>query len=175
MTSEVLEQSTVGLSEKDLTLVTLSIDSVDTVNRTVSGMAPPTTTFNVDTDVCPGGCGTFVSAYPVTSNGAGQWVADFAAHGVTAFVPGNDIGANISDGDGDNTIYDVSVPNPRFEASVYQGSGVDGCEFAPNSSVSVTVKSGPAGTTLASGSASTDGDGCFGFDFNNSNCSRANC
>jgi PKD repeat protein len=99
-----------GTATKELTLVTLSIDGIDTLNDTAWGTAPPDTTFNVDTDVCPSGCGDFVSAYPVVSDGGGAWIADFGALGVD-LVPGNDLGANIGDDDGDQTIFDLFVPD----------------------------------------------------------------
>lgn len=103
---------------KELTLVPMSIDVIDTASDTAAGTAPPNTTFNVDTDICPGNCGNFVSAYPVVSDGDGKWMADFGALGVD-LVPGNDLGANISDEDGDNTIVDQWVPTAQMTVSAF--------------------------------------------------------
>lgn len=95
---------------RELTLVTLSIDVINPETDTASGTAPPNTTFNVDTDVCPDDCQTWVSAYPVVSDGAGVWTADFGALGVD-LVTGEDLGADIYDEAFTvATVFDRNVP-----------------------------------------------------------------
>ena len=84
-----------GSSTGGLTLVPLSIDVINPETGTASGTAPPNTAFHVDTDVCPGPCQNYVSAYPV-SDGEGAWTADFGALRVE-LVPGEDLGADIFD------------------------------------------------------------------------------
>ena len=100
-----------GVVTKTLLLVNLRITEVNPETATAYGVAPPNTTFNVDVDTCVGNCGDFVSAYPVVSNSKGAWTANFGTLGVDfGPITGNDLGANISDNDGDNTIFDVGVP-----------------------------------------------------------------
>src|SRR5439155_353057 len=98
-----------GTTTKRLTVVTLTIDAIDPDTDTVSGTAPPNTTFHVD--AAQGNSEDFTSADPVTADGAGNWTADFGAVGFD-IVPGTHVGADIHDRDGDATALDRNVPNP---------------------------------------------------------------
>ena len=62
-----------------------------------------------------------------------------------------------------------AAPDPGFEGSI-SDDGAAGCGFAADSHVIVEVRDAPppGGSTLASDSASTDGDGCFGIRFDGS-------
>jgi hypothetical protein len=92
-----------GSASRELTLAQLSIDGIDVAADTAFGTAPPDTTFNVDFDTAGDGSGWV--GLDVTSDAAGNWVADFGAEGLD-LGPGSHVGANIADDDGDQTAYD---------------------------------------------------------------------
>jgi hypothetical protein len=93
---------------KTLTLVPLSIESIDGETGVVTGTASPgiapDTILHVDTDLSPDPRG-YISARPGT-DGDGIWTVDFGE----PLVTGADTGADISDDDGDLTIFDMMVP-----------------------------------------------------------------
>ncbi len=141
-----------GSSTKELTLVPLSVDLVDPANDIVTGTASPSTAVTVSVDDYD----AFHEELVVTSDGSGDWVADFGAIAVdiTPFLHG---GAQIFDGDGDAT---TAQRDPARVDGDITLDAVEGCGFVSNGSVTVTIKDAPGGTQLFSGPASTDGD-CF--------------
>ena len=150
-----------GGATKELTLVTLTIDNIDLDNDTVSGTAPPNTTFNVDFDTVGDGSGWV--GQDVTSDGTGAWTADFGALGLDLTLGNSHVGANIADEDGDQTATDASVPNPRVIGDL-NFNNIDLEEFEPDSTVTLAISDGtgnlfgPADfTTDESGHAFIDG------------------
>lgn len=95
-----------GFVAKELTLVELTIDGIDPGADTVSGTAPPNTTFNVDADTAGDGSGW--QGLDATSDGSGHWIARFAGIGVD-ITPCTHVGANIGDEDGDQTATDAQA------------------------------------------------------------------
>jgi CSLREA domain-containing protein len=110
---------------KTLPLVHLTIDSIDRDTGVVTGTASPDiaadSILHVDTDISPDGSGNYISAWPGT-DGNGNWTVDFGQ----ALVPGNDTGADISDEDGDATIFDLMVPEPEIAPDTFITSGPHG-------------------------------------------------
>ncbi len=99
-----------GLATRELTLAVLSIDGLSPAEDTVTGTAPPSATFWVDA-----GVGDETPGLEVTSDGNGDWTADFGAIGVD-ITPYTHVGANIGDADGDQTAFDLQLMElPAFE------------------------------------------------------------
>ena len=99
-----------GLATRELTLADLSIDGLSPAEDTVTGTAPPSATFWVDA-----GVGDETPGLEVTSDGNGDWTADFGAIGVD-ITPYTHVGANIGDADGDQTAFDLQLMElPAFE------------------------------------------------------------
>jgi hypothetical protein len=138
---------------KELTLVTLSIDDIDPAANTVSGMAPPDTTFNVDafTDDWHG--------LDATSDGTGAWTVDFDDIGVD-ITPSTHVGANVVDEDGDGTATDRTLFGGGFEGDLSRNA-VEGGGFTPDSTVTLEVFDSPGGALLSSETQSTDPEGNF--------------
>ena len=105
-----------GLATRELTLVQLSIDAISPSENTVTGTAPPNSTFWVDADV-----GGEWPGLDVTSDINGNWTADFDDTGVD-ITPYTHVGTSIGDEDGDQTAFDLQLMElPTFE--VHRGPG----------------------------------------------------
>ena len=146
-----------GAVVKELTLAALAIDDIDPVENTVAGTAPPDATFDVDAFVDDEWHGL-----EATSDGTGAWTVDFDDIGIdiTAFTH---VGANIGDGDGDQTAVDAQLSGGGFDANL-SNNFISGEGWTPAGGVTVEIFDAPDGNLLYSGSASTDESGHFGVD-----------
>ena len=146
-----------GAAFKELTLASLSIDAIDPAENTVAGTAPPDATFNVDAFVDDEWHGI-----EATSDGTGAWTVDFDDIGIdiTAFTH---VGANIGDGDGDQTAVDAQLSGGDFDANL-SGNSISGEGWAPGGGVTVEIFDGPDGNLLYSGTSPTDEGGHFNVD-----------
>lgn len=144
--------ATDGSTSKELTLVTLTIDTVDPATDVMSGTAPPGAVVNVHVD---GGMDNGGDA-EVTADGSGHWSADFTG---TFDVPAIwFVGASVGDGDGDRT--GVAKQTPAVNVTL-SWDDVSGEGFAPSGSVTVSIYQSPGGALLWSGSVPTDTGGRF--------------
>jgi hypothetical protein len=106
-----------GLATRELILAALSIDAISPAENTVTGTAPPSSTFWVDA-----GVGDETPGLEVTSDTNGDWTADFDDVGVD-ITPYTHIGAAVGDEDGDQTSFDLQLMElPAFEVHRYVNS-----------------------------------------------------
>ena len=142
-----------GSTSKELTLVALTIDTVDPATDVVTGTAPADAAVAVHIDESGMGGGDL----EVTADGSGHWSADFTG---TFDVPAVWFAwASVRDSDGDRTAAPRQSPTVNATLS---WDDVSGEGFAPSSAVTVSIHQTPGGTLLWSGSVPTDSGGRFG-------------
>ena len=161
--------ATSGDIATSVTVVPLSIENIDDVTNTVTGLALLGTEVNVGGGNQDQGGWRLVAANdPVVGSdpAMGRWTADFTQAGLSAAIEGDgwfDIGpgtggeASIPDTEGDETFVWWNVANPSF--TVQRDSGdVWGGGFAPDGELSVFVD----GISVF-GPFAADGNGDFGI------------
>ena len=121
---------------KTHTVTSLAVTSVDPDTDTISGTADPVTVVWVN---------TCCSTRHEVADGVGDWTADFSTFGDEDFeqdtydiVPGSGGQANQQDPDGDGTVVDWQVPNPRFWVSPVD-ERVDGYEWPEGAEVTLLI------------------------------------
>ena len=106
-------------TSKTLVISPLKVDTIDTQTDTIIGMANPGATIQVCTSV-PNDC---VRRSVTADHYSANWLADYHNPGtlpdeqqIVDITSGTSGRAVESDGDGDQTLVDWRVPNPRFNA-----------------------------------------------------------
>ncbi|MDH3308983.1 MAG: hypothetical protein OEO77_15895, partial [Acidimicrobiia bacterium] len=136
-----------GATTKTHTITNLTVTAVVEATNTVTGTADA----NSDVHVWTHNDG---SSLIVTADVSGVWTADFT--GLFTFAPGTNGSAHQYDVDNDATNADWRIPKPQVGVDIGRND-VFGNEFAPNSSVTVTVNGG-----TVHGPFATDDWGNFG-------------
>jgi hypothetical protein len=116
-----------GTTTKYLEVSTHEITAVDLEADTIAGIGEPGTQVRLPV---PG-------EFFVTADEYGDWLADFKQMGVD-LLPGTMFIAEVFDEDGDNSSFELYVPNPRFEVRG-EADSVAGWEWQPNAEVSISI------------------------------------
>ncbi len=154
-----------GVTAKDHTITSLTVDAVDPGTNVVEGTAEPGTEVRVDVHGGPGESGRTVIADQFH-----YWSTDFDdpgdGGGTYDFGPGDNGSAHDCDADNDCTQVIWGVPNARFQVDpTSEGLWVN--EFEANSQVTVTIDrdDGEGPVEVPGSPFPTDGNGNFGTGF----------
>ena len=139
-----------GPVTKTLTLVPLSITSVDIAENTVTGTAVPGAPVSVDVNNPPGPMGGHRAT---TAGGSGNWSVDFDTGGPPFDITGlTHAGARATEtgpgADGDAT---VAHRGPRSIDANPRQNWVSGNGFSPGTTLAVTIFTAPGGSELFTG------------------------
>ncbi|HLF75369.1 MAG TPA: hypothetical protein VI524_13525, partial [Anaerolineales bacterium] len=138
-----------GTTIKTHTVMPLYVDGVNITDDTISGRAGAGTTV----DVWVHGNGNL----NVTSDGSGNWIADFSS--MTDLTYANDGGSGQYDDDGDGT--GVWWSSPRFQVAPEDDWVQSWTRWTPGSTISLTIEEG--GVDVYSDSQIADTNGNFNF------------
>jgi hypothetical protein len=151
---DMLVEVTDGTWTKQLTIVPLTLDSVDFGTDVVTGTGPAGETVSVEVGDDSGG-----DSKEVTVQGDGSWSADFSPFNVTATMSG---GVARYDVDGDATRDEWYPPSIQATYAAWDDY-VSGDSFTPGSQVSVSLyqSAAPGAPLVFAGASTVDSGGSF--------------
>ena len=135
--------ATDGTNIKELTVVSVTVDTIDEINATLAGMAPANAFVEVNA-----GDDVSNAHRSVQADGSGVWAADFSVPGpqdheneTMSFGPGVGGAAETYDDDGDGNHRSWRILSPRFKAGV-DNDDLSGWEWLPNATVDISIDGG---------------------------------